>query len=597
MKTKVVNISDIKNAIHLQGPLGTLAASAVMKILGLDRLNALYAEISEATGREFTGRLLEKMDIRYDLNPKELENIPRTGPFILVSNHPFGGIDGIILFHIVSSIRPDFKILTNFLLSRIDNLKDYFLPVNPFSEMKGRRKSLAGLRAARNLLAEGGCLGLFPAGEVSAAYRRRTIEDKEWSSSMTKLIRSSKVPVIPVYFDGYNSERFYRLGRINPWLRTVRLPRELLNKAGRTVPMRIGKPVTVSEMEEYANDREFGHYLRSRVYAMEANVSRPRTREEILPGDSVPVALPRDLQSMLREIGILEAEGHHLFDTANYACYLAPYELIPNLMHEIGRLREEAFRRAGEGTNKELDLDEYDKTYRHLILWDKSGRRIAGAYRLGIGRDIFPAAGVKGFYSDTLFAYRSPEADGFLPYAIELGRSFVANDYQREALPLMLLIKGLMFSVIKYPDCRYLIGPVSISDWYPEFYKSLMVHYALHRHGDSSLARMIRPRNPYRPDFLRCDPQALLGRKSDTVEKFDRFLLRLSDNAYRLPTLVKKYIKLNCRFLAFNVDKDFNNCLDGLIILDLKDVPREEIEALAKDRPDREEILARFGFS
>lgn len=595
MRTKLVNIADIQQALGMHGPIGAAIGSVAIRALGFKKLNEYYAGIHQYEGRDFCEKVMEAMNIGYDILEQDLENIPKTGPFILVCNHPFGAIDGILLFRTIASIRPDFKILTNFLLSHIENLKDHFLPVNPFSDMKAKKKSFPGIRAAKELLANGGGLGLFPAGEVATYYKRPLIEDKVWSSSMIKLIRSSEVPVIPVYFDGYNSKTFYRLGKIHPLLRTARLPMELVNKSGKTITMRIGKPIAVNEIAEFPKDRELERYLRSRVYALEANVAKTIEKHEVLPDNIPPVADPKPHESLVAEIQALEKSGF-LFNTGNYRCYLAAAEQIPNLMHELGRLREEAFRRAGEGTNTPLDLDEFDKTYQHLLLWDADKERLVGAYRLGIGEDIYPKQGVKGFYANTLFHYDNQKAATILPYAIELGRSFVANEYQREALPLMLLIKGLMFSVVRYPNCRYLIGPVSISNWYPDFYKSLMVHYIEKNHPATGLEGLAQPTSPFTPTCYRCELDALLDKKSDTVEKFDRFMLRLSNNTYRLPTLVKKYIKLNCRFLAFNVDKNFNYCLDGLILMDLKDTPREEIENLAKDREDRPQILARFGF-
>ncbi|MBR5249089.1 MAG: lysophospholipid acyltransferase family protein [Bacteroidales bacterium] len=595
MRTKLVNISDIQDAIHMHGPIGAAIGSLAIRILGFKRLNEYYANIHQYEGREFCEKVMEAMNIQHDVLAEDLENIPKTGPFILVSNHPFGAIDGILMFRMIAAVRPDFKILTNFLLSHIENLKDHFLPVNPFSELKGKKKSLPGIRAAKELLANGGGLGLFPAGEVATYYNRPMIEDKVWSSSMIKLIRTSEVPVIPVYFDGYNSKTFYRLGRIHPLLRTARLPRELVNKSGKTITMRIGKPIPVNEVAEFKQDRELERYLRSRVYALEAQAATFVEKHEVLPDNLVPVAEPKPKELILEEIKALEA-NNFLFNTGSYRCYLSSSENIPNLMHELGRLREEAFRKAGEGTNTALDLDDFDKTYQHLLLWDEDKQQLVGAYRLGVGEDIYHASGINGFYSNTLFRYSPKIAAEVLPQAIELGRSFVANEYQREALPLMLLIKGLMLSVVKYPNCRYLIGPVSISNWYPDFYKSMMVHYITENHQAAEFKGEITATSPFAIDTKRCELDALLSKKSDTVEKFDRFMLRLSNNTYRLPTLVKKYIKLNCRFLAFNVDKDFNNCLDGLILMDLKDTPREEIENLAKDRDDRTEILARFGF-
>ena len=282
--TKLINKSDIKKAVNLKGPAGSLAASCAMSLMGLNRINRLYPEFGEFHGREFTKAAMRTFRISTDILKEELEYIPREGPFIIVSNqgpfiivsnHPFGGWDGIVLYNTVAAIRPDFKIMTNFILSHIPNLKDSFLAVNPFSDNKGLKSSFSGIKAAMEILDKGGCVGIFPAGEVSTYYKgRKYPADKEWTGTIMKLIRNSRVPVVPVYFDGTNSRWFHFVGKIHPMLRTVNLPNELLKRSGKTVTMRIGRPFPASEIQRYDDTRELGRVLRNRVYAMEANIHR-----------------------------------------------------------------------------------------------------------------------------------------------------------------------------------------------------------------------------------------------------------------------------------------------------------------------------------
>ncbi len=598
-KTKLVNISDIKSAIKMKGPLGTIVASIIMRVLGFSKMNSLYTQVYQYYGREFTDNSLKLLRIKYDIKPQELEYIPREGAFIIVSNHPFGGVDGIILYNVISSMRPDLKMLSNFILSSIPNLKESFMAVNPFTDNKGLKNSFAGIRAAREHVANGGVLSIFPSGEVSTYYKnnRKYTCDKEWQPTMLKMIKSCEVPVLPIYFHGTNSKRFHNLGAIHPLLRTIRLPRELLNKEGQTISFRIGKPISVSEIAEFSDFRVMGKHLRNRTYALEANIPYRdiECSTQSCQKDMVPIDLPKSLKAMTSEIKVLEKKSK-LFEVANFACYLADYDKIPTIIHQIGRKREESFRAVGEGTNTPLDLDKYDKYYKHLILWDTQRKNIVGAYRLGIGSEILKEYGINGFYTNELFNFSPKYATPF-KNTIELGRSFVSIEYQKEALPLMLLIKGLLYSVMKYPDCKYLLGPASISSWYPKFYQSLMVYYLKEKHMCTDLPK-IRARHPFTPNYHRVDPEYLLANKIDNVEKFDRFLLRLSDNEYRMPTLIKKYVKLNAKFLSFNVDKTFNDCLDGLIFFDLKHVPKDELLTLTKGSSEEEleRILKRFGY-
>lgn len=600
MSTKLVNNSQVKRALKVKGCMGTLIASAAMAITGFNRINRIYSHISEFYGIDFAHRLIEHLNIKCNVNGRELEYIPKEGPLIIVSNHPYGAIDGIIMLDIIGRIRPDIKILTNFLLSYIPNLEESFFPVNPFTDNPGLKSSIAGLKMAKEHLEAGGALCLFPAGEVSSnANKQKIVKDIEWQPSVIKLIQRAGVPVVPVFFSGQNSALFHFLGRIHPLLRTVRLPHELSNKKNKTISLRLGIPVPASEIEEYSSVQDLGKYLWNRTYALEANMED----ENILNNSdstsaaasddvyTVPVGKPVEKEVLKKEVENIASD--FLFEIGNYACYLSDYNNIPNLMHEIGVRREIAFRAVGEGTDKEIDTDKYDTYYKHLILWDKDKSAVVGAYRLGFGKEILEKYGLKGLYSHSLFGYKE-EFTYQLKRSIELGRSFVSVEYQKDPLALMLLIKGLFYTVIKYKEIQYLIGPVSISSWYPLFYRSLMIYYLQHRHSASEYAQMISPKMPFVSGYKRVDPDALLRSKISSIEKFDRFMYRISNGKYRMPTLLKKYLKINARIIGYNVDPDFNYCVDGLIMLSLNEVPRSEIDSLSKEFEDKRALYRRF---
>ena len=597
MSTNLINKSDVKNAIKVNGFVGNLCAGALMRILGINEVNETYNNIRQYEGAEFATKLIEYLNVTVDYIPEELEYLPKDQPFIVVSNHPFGAIDGIIMLSLLSKQRPDIKILTNFILSYIPNLADYFFPVNPFTDRPGMKSSLRGLKLAKEHLAGGGVLGLFPSGEVSSnRNKEKVVKDIEWQHSIIKLIKGAGVPVVPMYFDGGNSRLFHMMGAINPYLRTARLPHELFNKRGKTIQVRLGRPMMPTEFDEFVQMSDLGKYLWNRTYALEANVAQSVSDANVavaeLPADFEPVAEPTDKEQLKGEVASIAAEK--LFEVGRYECYFAKTEQIPLLMREIARTREITFRAVGEGTGKPLDTDKYDEYYRHLILWDKDAQEFVGAYRLGMGDEIVPKYGVDGFYTNTLFKYKK-EFKKYLKKAVELGRSFVVPDYQKDPLALMLLIKGLMYVAIKCPQVRYFIGPVSISSWYPMFYRSLMVHYLKNKHSIPEFKDYVVPVYPFVPDFHRVNVDDLVGTKVESLERFDRFMLRMSGNKFRLPTLLKKYIKLNARILAFNVDPDFNYCVDGLIMLDLLEVPKSEIDTLSKEFEDKESVYKRFG--
>jgi hypothetical protein len=378
-------------------------------------------------------------------------------------------------------------------------------------------------------------------------------------------------------------------------LGTARLTRELANKHDTCFNLQIGKPIMPAEVALYDNPKELAAYLRSRSYALEANIPTQAVEKKV--ADLEDIDAPTDLSLMLNELEAIR-EKAFLYSTSDYDCYLADYEDIPNLMHEIARLREETFRAIGEGTGKSLDQDEFDRHFKQMILWDKVKQKIAGCYRLGIGSEIIPKYGIKGFYVSTLVNFDEAFAE-HLSNTIELGRSFVTLEYQKEVLPLMLLLRGLSDVVVRYPEAKHFIGPVSISSWYPKFYMSMIVKYVTEKHPVSEeLAHMATPMTPFHEDFLKVDADVLMQGNMDGIEKFDKFMFRLSNGQYRLPTLFKKYLKLNAKFLCFNVDPDFNDTLDSLLFLTFTDFPEDEVMPLFRDSSDEEKeiVRKRFGY-
>ena len=592
---KVVTNSDLKNALGLKGFFGTCVAGLAYGYLRLGKINHLFDGAADYQGREFADHLLQNMNITIDVSPEQLENIPKEGGFIVVSNHPFGGIEGVMLLSAIAKVRPDFKVMANFILSHIPNLKECFFAVNPFEKNPEWKSSVGGIKGAIQHIAEGNGLGVFPAGEVSRYHGHDYPEDLPWSTSIARIIKNANVPVIPVFWEGRNSKWFYLVDKIHPMLGTARLTKELINKHDQCFNLQIGKPILPAEVALYEKPADLAAYLRSRSYALEANIpAKPVEKKEVKQDE---IDAPADLSLMLAELDAIR-EKSFLYSASDYDCYLADYEDIPNLMHEIARLREETFRAIGEGTGKSLDQDEFDKHFKQMILWDKVKQKIAGCYRLGIGSEIVPKFGIKGFYVSTLVNIDESFSDK-LSHTIELGRSFVSLEYQKEVLPLMLLLRGLSDVVVRYPEINHFIGPVSISSWYPKFYLSLIARFVSENHAvEDELKDKVTPKTPFVPDYLKVDSDVLLKNNMNGVDKFDKFLFRLSNGEYRLPTLYKKYLKLNAKFLCFNVDPDFNDTLDSLLFLTFTDFPEDEVMPLFRDSSDEEKeiVRKRFGY-
>lgn len=595
MKMKLLTSRELAKATNLDMPGGVFIAEALMQIFRYNKLNRVYSSAYDSDPVVFINSILDQLDIKYEVPEKDMENILSEGPFITVSNHPFGGIDALILLKIITSRRNDIKGMANFLLQKIDPLKEYVLPVNPFETRKDVKSSFKGLKEGLNYLKEGHVVAIFPAGEVSTYQSESNIIiDREWQESALKFMKMAEVPVVPVYFHGTNSRWFHILGRIHPLLRTAKLASELFNKRHKIIRVRIGKPVTVREQAEFHDIARYGRYLRARTYSLGStlearhfflNLRQRRSKRQVPVADPVDKARLRDEFNSVRQ-------AHELFSSKNFSVLFAPTRVIPNIFQEIGRLREMTFRAVGEGTNRATDIDEYDFYYHHLVVWDIDTDSVVGAYRLGKGKEILSQYGIKGFYINSLFRI-SKAFEPYLHESIELGRSFIVPEYQRKPLSLFLLWKGLLSVLLTHVDYRYLIGPVSISNDFSVFSQSLIVEFIRNNHFDDGMARYIKPRKEFNPQFdPRFDSRIIIDNAEKDISKVEKVVSDI-DGGYRIPVLLKKYLEVNAKIIGFNVDPDFNNCIDGLIMLDVYKFPADFVRALSKDMSE-ENVRMRF---
>ena len=585
-KTTVLELDELQKVLGFKGFLGRLTAKLAYRLLELEKVNRVHDKFHDSFGPALSDHILEDIGVRYEIPPEQLERIPKEGGFITVSNHHYGAIDGMILNAVFGSRRPDYKILTTFLLARIPNLKDSFIPVDNFSA--GGARSISGIRAALAHIGDQHPLGLFPAGEVGtwqtgenkvSRSREKVVEDIPWAENIIKLIRKSGFPVLPVYFEGGNSNSFHILGKIHPRLRTVRLIHEVFNRPGTVVRVRIGQPIPASQIADF-DIPALGKFLRNRTYALQGQLQEPTpsTRSAM-----APVAEPGPVDGILEEIEKLD--NRMLFQNGNYRAYLLQAGEAPALMRELYRLREETFRAIGEGTGLDLDTDKYDAYYRQMILWNAQDQEIVGAYRLGFGPEITEKhGGLRGFYSDSLVHYEE-KAEPIMARSMELGRSFIVQKYQREVQPLRLLLTGLAVSALQDSRLEYYSGPVSISNDIPPFYKSLVVDYIRKNYRMADAGDIATPTHPFVPDFLSVNPDDL-NIPPGNIDALDRALMALSDGKYRLPVLVRKYFSCGSKLACFNVDPLFGDCLDGLIFMKFSDFPKNTTHSILRALPD-----------
>lgn len=546
------------------------------------RVRELYHRAQQPLTRSPLENLLSEMRVEYSISDADLARIPVSGPLLVTANHPFGLLDGAILGSVLRRVRPDVKILASHLLSGIAELHDYCFFIDP----SGGREALPGNRRAIKNAIEwlngGGVLAMFPAGEVSHLhFKQMQVADSEWNSRAARLVRATGAATLPVFLRGKNSAAFPAVNIVHSSLKTNWLLGEFLRHSGKKVSVRVGNPIPADVICHTRSTRRAASYLRWRTYllaerdrttpdfpAMLKSVL-PHKKQEPLAGAISPSALQEEIRT-LRPDRCLE-------QNREFSVYLAEAGEIPNLMQEAGRLRELTFRAAGEGTGKRTDLDNFDSYYKHLLLWSNTNNELVGAYRLGLTTEILPTLGVGGLYTSTLFHYHPTIFERMGP-AVELGRSFIRFEYQRQYAPLLMIWKGIGRFLAAHPKFAVLFGAVSISSRYNLASRELIVRFfqgqerrqALLQADYEPLGNWVKPRSPFRPRMLNspgshpaCDDFSDLQDLADPIADVET-------DGKGVPILLKHYAKLGGRLISFNVDRNFSGVLDGFVLVDLR---------------------------
>ena len=591
-KQDLINAAGLNKIGFLKNPV----AGLVMKFAKINDVNKLNDKLKDKNGKDFFDNFLQELNLQYIVFEEDLAKIPKTGPFIVVSNHPLGALDGVLMTKIFTEIRPDFKVMGNFLLAKIKPMEPFVIAVNPFETRKELHSSANGMRETLKHLENGGCIGIFPAGEVSNRNNEyREILDRTWEKTAIKLIKKAKVPVIPMYFHAKNSSLFYRISKIHASLQTLLLPSEMMKEREEPIRVRIGKSIPIKVIDEQETIEELGEFLKRKVYMMKSYYEKRKSLQDLLKIPDLGINLPLQKgehvaqniieetpkEDLIAEVNKLRNTEKQLLTNGNYEVYFADYAEIPSVMREIGRQREIAFRAIGEGSNLPFDLDEYDQYYRHLFLWDNGAEKLAGAYRMALGKEVMRKYGIKGFYTSSLFEF-DQELQPFFRKVIEMGRAYISMEYQQKPLPLFLLWRGIVHVCLRNPDHKFLMGGVSISDKFSEFSKSLMIEFMRSNYFDGAVAQFVHPKNEFKVKLKERDKGIFLDEVESDVNKLDKIIDDLEPHL-RLPVLIKKYIKQNAKMIAFNVDRNFNDAIDGLMYLRISDLPEDTIKPVLEE--------------
>ena len=568
---------DIDLKDPLQKKLFSMVKGPIEHFLAFPRLNRAYADIARMSdNRPFTEKVLEKLNIAYDLTEQDLSRLTiPAGPVIVVANHPFGGIEGIILASILRSRRRDVKFMANFLLNTIPEVRDMLIAVDPFKRDSSVRENIKPIRECIQWVLNGGMLVVFPAGEVSHFnIQKGIVTDPAWSPSIARVILKTGAPVLPVFFQGTNSAAFHMAGMVHPLLRTAMLPNELLNKGRKNIQVRVGDLIPFDKLKSLKQDTLIMEYLRFRTYILEHRqtfqavpsvtmfpVRKMRKAGQSLMNPQNPDVLAEEIRSL--------PPSQTLVESSDSIVIQAMGDQVPRVLLEIGRLREITFRAVGEGTGKPVDLDRFDHTYTHLFIWNKMKKEVVGAYRLGRTDELTRQHGIRGIYTSTLFRYKKEFLEHLGP-ALELGRSFIRPEYQKSYGPLLLLWKGIGRFIVENPYYKTLFGPVSITNEYQAMSKHLMVGFLKRTRYRPDMAEFVRARRPLRSRPSKIwDIDAAVRSMGDDVDAISEMISSIETDRKGIPILLKQYIKLGGQIAGFNVDPSFGNVLDGLIMVDL----------------------------
>lgn len=546
------------------------------KRLGLHALNVAHAKIEdnwdEGSTDNFFKLACKHLNLQYDL--EGLENIPKEGPCIIVSNHPHGMSDGIMFGDIAMRAREDVRIVVNEFLHCVRGMRPYQITVDVYGGEAAKRANMNGMREILRWLKGGHCLLVFPSGSAATwSWKDGRVIDDPWQTNIATIVRKTGATVVPMHFSGHNGLFFQTISVLAKGIRSNFLAREIIRDGKTRHKVRIGKPISPATLGLLETDEALSDFMRlnSMMLRYPSTVDAPAaatdTREEI--EKSVPAEV---LQA---EIDALPEECLYVQNTHSHLnVYAAEASQIPQLLREIGIQREHTFRAVGEGTGKSLDLDEYDPHYVHLVMWHTEQRRLVGAYRIGRTDHILKSkAGVKGIYNAAFFKF-SKKLQQVLSHGIEMGRAFICPDFQRHPASLDTLWMGIGHYLARHREYRYMYGTVSISGEYTPASRSLILDYLQCHEMNPELAKEVKAYYPPKKLGLNSEDKRLLPAGLPDIRLLNNTVCALEKDGKGIPVLLRQYLRLGGKMISFGIDEGFGGTLDCLVVVDMTTTPQ-----------------------
>lgn len=541
--------------------------------LGLHALNVAHAHIEDdweaGSTDNFFKLACKYLSLNYDL--EGLENIPKEGPCVIVSNHPHGMSDGLMFGDIAMRVRDDVRIVVNEWLHCVRGMRPYQIKVDVYGGEEAKRANMAGMREILKWLREGHCILVFPSGSAASySHRDRRVIDDPWQTNIASIIRKTKATVVPMHIAGRTGIFFQVLSTIAKGVRANFLAREILRDGRMRHTIKLGKPIPAHTISMVETDEGLSDFLRLQSMLLRYP---EKSYASAAAGSQQTIAPHRPAEELQAEIDALPAEALYYTNRASgLQVYAVSAQQIPQIMQEIGIERERTFRAVGEGTGTPSDLDAYDDHYIHLIMWDSRAKRLAGAYRIGLTDKIIEEKGVKGIYNAAFFRF-NPKLVEELKQGLEMGRAFITPEYQRLPASLDTLWMGIGQFLNRHPQYRYMYGTVSVSQDYTHTSRALMLSYLKQHEMHEEYAGMVRAYNPPRAYELLSEDARLLPAGMADPRLLVASVSAIEPDGKGIPVLLRQYLRLGGKMLSFGIDEDFGGTLDCLVLVDLTKTP------------------------
>ncbi|MBR5886994.1 MAG: lysophospholipid acyltransferase family protein [Akkermansia sp.] len=548
------------------------------KKLGLHALNVAHNKVEDDWDNGSTDNFFKlackHLNLNYELSG--LENIPKEGPCVIVSNHPHGMSDGLMFGDIAMKVRSDIRIVVNEFLQCVRGMVPYEIMVDVYGGEAAKRANMAGMREILRWLKAGHCILVFPSGSAATySHKDRRVIDDPWQANIASLIRKTGATVVPMHISGRTGIFFQLISIINKGIRSNFLAREILRDGRMQHIIRLGKAITPATIAMTENDQNLSDFLRlsSMLQRYPQTASAPATTTRLML--DVEPSVPTD--ELLAEIEALPADCLYAETTSGLKVYAVEAPQIPKLLREIGIQREHTFRAVGEGTGNSIDLDAYDNTYTHLVMWDSKANRLAGAYRMGRTDKLLQSEGAKGIYNSLFFQF-SNKILQLLTHGLEMGRAFICKEYQRHPASLDTLWMGIGHYLARHPEYRYLYGTVSISNEYTPASRALMLTYLQTLCMHEELKEETTALNPPTNIGLLSEDARLVPTALTELRLLSGLVSDLEPDGKSIPVLLRQYLRLGGRMLSFGIDDDFGSTLDCLVLVDMAKAPQRILD-------------------